>query len=119
MSATGKICVIEKLNTPTGTSTPSTPSFVTPIIPALSPTAAVRRTYEALAAYADPALFISIKPEAEALAEAAALETAGPAGKPLYGKLFAVKDNIDAAGLPTTAACPSTTCSSVASRFQE
>ena len=70
------------------------------------PTAAVRRAYQALADYADPALFISIKPEAAALAEAAALEAAGPAGKPLYGKLFAVKDNIDAAGLPTTAACP-------------
>ncbi len=71
----------------------------------LSPTAAVRRAYAALAGYADPALFISIKPEADALAEAAALEAAGPAGKPLYGKVFAVKDNIDAAGLPTTAAC--------------
>jgi Asp-tRNA(Asn)/Glu-tRNA(Gln) amidotransferase A subunit family amidase len=29
-----------------------------------------------------------------------------PTDKPLYGLIFAVKDNIDAAGLPTTAACP-------------
>jgi allophanate hydrolase len=72
----------------------------------LSPSANLRRAYRALADYADPALFISLKPEAAALAEAAALEAAGPAGKPLYGLVFAVKDNIDAAGLETTAACP-------------
>jgi allophanate hydrolase len=73
---------------------------------ALSPSANLRRAFKALSDYADPALFISVKPEAAALAEAAALEAAGPAGKPLYGMVFAVKDNIDAAGLETTAACP-------------
>jgi allophanate hydrolase len=71
-----------------------------------SPVDAVTRAYAALSAYADPALFISVKPEATALAEAAALEASGPAGKPLYGKVFAVKDNIDVEGLETTAACP-------------
>lgn len=71
-----------------------------------SPSDNLRRAYRALADYADPALFISVKPEAAALAEAAALEAAGPEGKPLYGLVFAVKDNIDAAGLDTTAACP-------------
>jgi allophanate hydrolase len=76
------------------------------IQPALSPTAAVRRAYQTLADYADPALFISIKPEADALREAATLEAAGPDDKALYGKVFAVKDNIDVAGLETTAACP-------------
>lgn len=40
----------------------------------------------------------------EAMAQA--LMAQGPEGKPLYGLPFAVKDNIDLAGLPTTAACP-------------
>ena len=70
------------------------------------PAAAIRAAYAALQAYEDPACFISLKLEDDALAEAAALEAAGPAGKPLFGLVFAVKDNIDVAGLPTTAACP-------------
>ena len=70
------------------------------------PGEAVRAAYAQLAAHNDPAMFISLKTEAAALAEAAALEAAGPAGKPLYGLVFAVKDNIDVAGLETTAGCP-------------
>ena len=70
------------------------------------PTAPVRATpvahgqahaYARLAAHADPALFISLRDEAEALAEARALRPA--ASRPLYGVPFAVKDNIDVAGL--------------------
>ena len=72
----------------------------------VSPVEAVRRAYAALAAYNDPAMFISLKPEGEAIAEAERLEAAGPSGKPLFGLTFAIKDNIDVAGLPTTAACP-------------
>jgi allophanate hydrolase len=81
-------------------------TMVSAVSDILSPSEAVRRSYRALAEYADPATFISVKEEAMAMAEAEALEAAGPEGKPLYGMVFAVKDNIDAAGLDTTAACP-------------
>ena len=69
-------------------------------------TATIEETYDRIAAHDDPALFIAIRPKAEALAIAERLEASGSAGKPLYGVPFVVKDNIDVAGLPTTAACP-------------
>jgi allophanate hydrolase len=66
----------------------------------------IERTYAAIATHDDPALFITLRPKEEALRLAAALAAEGPANKPLYGVPFVVKDNIDVAGLPTTAACP-------------
>ena len=54
----------------------------------------------------DPAIWIARVDRERLLAEAAALDARGPAGLPLFGVPFAVKDNIDVAGLPTTAACP-------------
>ena len=42
----------------------------------------------------------------EVRAEAERLQTEGPRGRRLWGIPVAVKDNIDVAGLPTTAACP-------------
>ena len=73
---------------------------------ASSPEATVARTYARIRAHGDPAIFITLRDEADALAEAAALGAKGDTDLPLYGVPVAVKDNIDVAGLPTTAACP-------------
>ena len=72
----------------------------------LDPRAVVSEAYRRLAALDDPGIFITLVPEAEALAAAEALGSFDPAAKPLWGVPFAVKDNVDVAGLPTTAACP-------------
>ena len=59
-------------------------------------------------AYDDPAVWIARVPEADVLARARALprDAASIDRLPLYGLPFAVKDNIDVAGMPTTAGCP-------------
>jgi allophanate hydrolase len=68
-----------------------------------SPAETVARTFARIAAHADPAVFISLRPEADAVADARALTDKR---LPLYGVPVAIKDNIDVAGVPTTAACP-------------
>ncbi len=72
----------------------------------LTPTDIARTVLARIAAAGDDKVWISRQPDAALLAEAAAIERRGSAGLPLYGIPFAVKDNIDVAGLPTTAACP-------------
>jgi allophanate hydrolase len=57
-------------------------------------------------AHADPAMWITRLPDAAIRARARALEAEGRNDRPLWGVPFAVKDNIDVAGLATTAACP-------------
>jgi allophanate hydrolase len=57
-------------------------------------------------AHADPAIWICRRADEAILGDAAALQAEGPRDRPLWGVPFAVKDNIDVAGMPTTAACP-------------
>src|SRR5258708_11806733 len=64
------------------------------------------RGYTRIRALDDPAVFISLLDEKDALAEAQKLAAHGNRDLPLYGIPVAVKDNIDVRGLPTTAACP-------------
>ncbi len=71
-----------------------------------SPAETVARSFARIRAHNDPAMFITLRDEADAIAEAKALAAKGAAQLPLYGVPVAVKDNIDVAGLPTTAACP-------------
>jgi allophanate hydrolase len=65
----------------------------------------IAQVYARILAVNDPGIFITLAPQAEVLAAAEALGAFDPA-LPLWGVPFAVKDNIDVAGYPTTAACP-------------
>jgi allophanate hydrolase len=71
-----------------------------------TPTDVAREVLRRCALHADNPLWITRVADAALLARAAALAQ-DPAARtlPLYGIPFAVKDNIDVAGLPTTAAC--------------
>jgi allophanate hydrolase len=71
----------------------------------LDPALVVDQVFDAIDAAGDPGIFISLVERKAARRAARKLGTYDPA-KPLWGVPFAVKDNIDTAGLPTTAACP-------------
>ncbi len=72
----------------------------------LSPSDLVRGVLDRISARGDDKVWIHQLPRAALMEHAAGLELRGPAGLPLYGIPFAIKDNIDLAGHPTTAACP-------------
>ncbi|MGY2047151.1 allophanate hydrolase [Methylobacterium sp. JK268] len=74
----------------------------------LRPVGLAEALADRIAAYPDKAVFITTVARDALVAAARDLETRHPAPNslPLWGIPFAVKDNIDVAGLPTTAACP-------------
>lgn len=71
----------------------------------IAPTDTIRQCYERIRSIDDPGIFISLRDEAAVFAETQSLSVGRTRG-PLFGLPVAVKDNIDVAGLPTTAACP-------------
>ncbi len=71
----------------------------------LSPVTVIDEVYDGIAAAADPGMFISQIDRATARDAAKALGAFDPVSAPLWGVPFAVKDNIDVAAMPTTAAC--------------
>ncbi|MEV4456478.1 allophanate hydrolase [Microbispora sp. NPDC049633] len=68
-----------------------------------------RRAYARITETGRGEIWIDLRPQAEVEAEAAAVDArvAGGEHLPLAGRMLAVKGNIDVAGLPTTAGCPS------------
>jgi allophanate hydrolase len=73
----------------------------------LTPAQTVARSFKRIRDHNDPAIFISLREEKDAIAEAESVSARKDARDlPLLGVPVAVKDNIDVLGLPTTAACP-------------
>jgi allophanate hydrolase len=73
-----------------------------------SPLTLVQAIADRISASPDPAIFITPATRESLVAQAEALLTRAPQPNSLalWGVPFAVKDNIDVAGFPTTAACP-------------
>ncbi|MCB5274795.1 Allophanate hydrolase [Arthrobacter sp. SO5] len=71
-------------------------------------TARVRAALAAIEASGRPEIWITVRAADELLAEAAAVDEAVAAGEdlPLAGLVLAAKNNVDVAGIDTTAACP-------------
>ncbi|MFD8498678.1 allophanate hydrolase [Amycolatopsis sp. NPDC059657] len=88
------------------TTLPPEPEYVPP-----TPASAVQRVMAAFDRIAEvdrPEVWITLRSAEDVLVDAKAVDERVRAGErpPLAGLLLAVKDNVDVAGLPTTAGCP-------------
>ncbi len=81
------------------------PSLQAAYADGLDPEVVVREVHRRIGVVNDPGIFIHLIEIEMVLAAARALGDYD-ADKPLFGMPFVIKDNIDRAGLPTTAACP-------------
>ncbi len=74
----------------------------------VTPTEVIEQVLERIAEYPDHAVWTHLVSKEELLERASRLERQWAAGErlPLYGIPFGIKDSIDLAGHPTTAACP-------------
>ena len=73
----------------------------------LTPTALVQQIYRDIEAQGERPVWITLVPLEKNLVRAAELEAStSRSALPLFGIPFAVKDNFDVEGMPTTAACP-------------
>lgn len=70
-----------------------------------TPVEVIEEVFRRIARVDDPGIFIHLLDKEEVLEAARALGAPDPS-RPLWGIPFAIKDNIDAGGKPTTAACP-------------
>ena len=72
-----------------------------------TPARVVREIYTAIRSRGERPIWITLVDEEQCIARASELESLGDTSKlPLFGIPFAVKDNFDVEGLPTTAGCP-------------
>ncbi len=72
----------------------------------LAPKDVIAEVYRRIEAIDDPGIFLHLIDQDDALAATTELGAFDPTSKPLWGIPFVIKDNIDTAGAPTTAACP-------------
>jgi len=82
-----------------------------------TPTELLSGVLDAIDAAPERHVWISRLPRERVLAYARALEAKSPDSLPLYGVPFAIKDNIDLEGVPTTAGCPAYAYTPASSAF--